>query len=117
VTHGQWRVENARGGRSFVPAGKTRRRPPARKTEKQTKACTKCGEVKPLEEFRRNPRMADGISSWCSACHVAATRDWRQRNRELDNERQRERYRAQMMKLVSQSRAFRARVAKGGRAA
>jgi hypothetical protein len=44
------------------------------------KACTKCGATKPLTEFRPNRRMRDGRSSWCSDCHVAATRAWREAN-------------------------------------
>jgi hypothetical protein len=64
-----------------------------------TKTCRKCGEEKKVEDFRPNGHMADGISSWCSACHVQATRDWRERNRELDRERQQERYRAMVERL------------------
>jgi hypothetical protein len=62
------------------------------KGRKTAKTCRKCGEEKPVEEFRRNPRISDGLSSWCSVCHVAATRDWRRRNKELNNKRRRERY-------------------------
>jgi uncharacterized protein YhaN len=39
-----------------------------------TKTCRKCGKVKEASEFRRNARMKDGLSSWCSACHNAANR-------------------------------------------
>ena len=45
------------------------------------KTCTKCGETKQASEFRPG-RCRDGLSSWCSACHNAATRAWRERNPE-----------------------------------
>lgn len=41
------------------------------------KTCRKCGKAKPAAEFRPNVRMRDGLSSWCSDCHVEATRRWR----------------------------------------
>ena len=28
------------------------------------------------------PRMREGLDSWCRECHVAATREWRERNRD-----------------------------------
>ena len=47
------------------------------------KRCRKCGETKEPADFRANPRMADGLSSWCAECHNEATRRWRDRQREL----------------------------------
>jgi hypothetical protein len=36
------------------------------------KTCTKCGETKPVEEFRRRSSgSTDGRVSWCRACHRA----------------------------------------------
>ena len=49
--------------------------------EKETKGCRKCGQLKPVSEFRRNPRCRDGLSSWCSECHNAASQQWRARKR------------------------------------
>ena len=46
------------------------------------KTCTRCQETKEKAEFRRNRRCRDGLSSWCSTCHNAATRSWRKRNPE-----------------------------------
>jgi hypothetical protein len=57
------------------------------------------------QEFRGNKRMRGGFSSWCCECHVNATRDWRERNRELDRGRQRERYRVMVERLGRQARA------------
>jgi hypothetical protein len=50
------------------------------------KRCRKCGQVKPSQEFRRNARCLDGLSSWCAECHVEATRPYRQRRREAEAE-------------------------------
>jgi hypothetical protein len=46
------------------------------------KTCRKCGKAKENSAFPRNPRCCDGLSSWCSACHVEATRRYRARKAE-----------------------------------
>lgn len=33
------------------------------------KACTKCGETKPLTEFYSHKLTKDGLSVWCKECH------------------------------------------------
>lgn len=33
------------------------------------KTCTKCQQAKPVSEFYKNARYADGYLSWCKACH------------------------------------------------
>jgi hypothetical protein len=35
----------------------------------ESKTCTKCGEVKPLSEFRRNKSKKDGFACECKVCH------------------------------------------------
>ena len=50
------------------------------------KTCRKCGKSKSAAEFRPNARMRDGLSSWCSACHVEATRRWREERERLAEE-------------------------------
>jgi uncharacterized Zn finger protein (UPF0148 family) len=52
------------------------------KNRSPAKTCRRCGETKDPSEFRRNGRMKDGLDSWCSACHVEATRRWREQNPE-----------------------------------
>jgi len=59
------------------------------------KRCTGCSAWLPLEEFPRNCRMHLGVSSRCRECHRAATRDWRDRNRERVNAERRAAYREQ----------------------
>lgn len=35
-----------------------------------SKACTRCGELKPLEDYPNNRTRADGRHSQCKACHA-----------------------------------------------
>jgi hypothetical protein len=48
----------------------------------ETAWCTHCQRWKPRDEFSRNLRKRDGLSSWCAACHGEASRAWRERNPE-----------------------------------
>jgi hypothetical protein len=45
------------------------------------KRCSRCGEWLPVGEFRPNPRLKDGLHSWCRACCAEANREWRARKR------------------------------------
>jgi hypothetical protein len=49
------------------------------------KTCRKCGEEKPFNEFPRNTRVRDGLSSWCRACHREASRVARLKNQKRYN--------------------------------
>ena len=51
----------------------------------KTKQCTKCKRQIPVDEFGSN-------RFWCRQCRTAATKDWRNRNRESVNKQARERY-------------------------
>ena len=53
------------------------------------KRCRHCLEFKPPELFARNPKMKDGLSSWCKECHAAAVRRSVAKRRERE-ERQKE---------------------------
>lgn len=64
------------------------------------KRCSACSEWKPLDAFPANRRMHLGVSSHCRRCARAATKDWRDRNRERINAERREEYRREHM-LVS----------------
>lgn len=46
------------------------------------KACTKCGETKPLDEYHREKRTRDGRVSHCKACVSAARAEYYTANRE-----------------------------------
>lgn len=56
------------------------------------KACTQCGETKPLDGFYLNARMSDGHLSQCKSCVKARVR--RYRNDNLDSIRQYDRGRS-----------------------
>jgi hypothetical protein len=73
------------------------------------KRCRNCGQVKPSEEFRRNPRCRDGLSSWCSDCHSAATRAYRARIREAEQQAREIERLASNERLRIQSRERRAK--------
>lgn len=50
-----------------------------------TRACTKCGETKPLETgFFRNSSGRGGYRSWCKACHTSSTHANRAANPERE---------------------------------
>jgi hypothetical protein len=66
--------------------------------------------VKRSQEFRRNARCRDGLSSWCAECHTAATRAYRQRRREAEVEAAWRRRRAETQKLRRREVERRARV-------
>jgi len=56
------------------------------------KACTKCGEVKALDEFGIDTRVYSGKKSACRSCAAAESRDWRKGNPEKHAELQRKHY-------------------------
>jgi len=35
----------------------------------ETKTCTKCNDVKPLEMFSKRASSPDGFNSWCKQCY------------------------------------------------
>lgn len=46
------------------------------------KQCSKCQQVKPLNEFHRYKRSADGHKSRCKPCNTADTVQWQRKNKE-----------------------------------
>lgn len=44
------------------------------------KRCPKCGQTKPVSEFYRNLRTADGLQVWCKECLDGSCKASRQRN-------------------------------------
>lgn len=65
------------------------------------KSCTKCGEVKPLDEFSPHPRGRFGRQPSCKAC----ARAYREANREKARESQRKYYLANKDKIAARVRA------------
>lgn len=75
----------------------------------RVKRCARCRRSLRRSAFPRNPRLRDGLGSWCRSCQVARTREWRAehaaeinsrkraihaRNRDTINARRRELYRS-----------------------
>jgi len=46
------------------------------------KQCSRCGQVKPVEEFGKRPKNKDGLMGWCKACYQVWHREWYQNNKE-----------------------------------
>lgn len=44
------------------------------------KLCRKCGQTKPADQMKRDPRYSDGLGSYCRACHSAISRAWQLAN-------------------------------------
>lgn len=44
-----------------------------------SKACSKCGQVKPTDEFTPDPRHSSGFQSQCKECSRANSRSWYER--------------------------------------
>ena len=56
-----------------------------------TKTCTKCGEIKPVDEFWANPRSPDGRRARCKTCLKAVNAAYKLANPELIREHSRAR--------------------------
>jgi hypothetical protein len=72
------------------------------------KTCRKCGETRNTAEFPSDKKMSDGLSSWCSSCHVEATRRWREQNTEQVDAYNGRRRAAYAAKQEAQAEALRA---------
>jgi hypothetical protein len=48
----------------------------------ETIRCARCGLDLSVKVFRANPGKRNGLNSWCNACHVARTGQWRQEHRD-----------------------------------
>ena len=45
------------------------------------KSCRHCRQTKPANEFPKNNKVRDGLSSWCRKCHNKAVREFNARKR------------------------------------
>lgn len=55
--------------------------------DREEKRCTDCKVVKPLEEFVRSKKRADGRGRQCRPCHTARQRAYVAKNKAAVNER------------------------------
>jgi len=56
------------------------------------KACTKCGETKPLEDFNRLRSAKDGHEPRCRECRRQERKAWRENNPGAERESRKRRY-------------------------
>lgn len=89
-------IENAPAARERSGAG--HREEPSM-PEQAYKRCTKCGELKPLDEFYRNRSFGDGRQPSCKACFNITKKAYRDANPEK-TKRAAERWRAANIERV-----------------
>lgn len=72
------------------------------------KQCSTCKTSRPLSEFNKNASYADGLQKVCRLCTVEANRQYREKNKEVINAKQRER-REKAPPLTEEQKAERSR--------
>lgn len=55
-----------------------------------SKSCTKCGQIKSLSAFVKDPAKPGGRRARCKACHAEGVRRRKAANRDVENQRNRE---------------------------
>lgn len=70
------------------------------------KACTKCGEVRPLDAFSRHRRAKDGRNWACKQCKSRQAAEWYQANRDDDTAKKSAYYRANKEKILARQKKF-----------
>lgn len=55
----------------------------------QSKACTKCGQIKPFSEYHKHKGAADGLSQRCKECRKVDSKNYNDANREIVREKSR----------------------------
>jgi 5-methylcytosine-specific restriction endonuclease McrA len=73
-----------------------------------SRACTKCGEVHPLESFRAIKNGKDGRHAWCRPCENVANRTYYLKRAERAREVARERYARQRDEILAKTHKYRA---------
>ena len=90
--------EKGPGVESIVESSTSRNPVPAsRESNSDTqsqKTCRRCGEARPRDQFRSEPRNYDALGSWCKPCALDRTQQWRREHRERLNARRRDQYAA-----------------------
>ena len=85
--------------------------------EVKKKKCSKCGEVKFVEEFRNNKSNKDGFSYWCKTClsesrkldykkHKDKIKEYRDLNKERIRETEKSHYKKNKKRLNAESREY-----------
>ena len=64
------------------------------------KHCTKCGEAKPLTDFYKHKKYADGHMTWCKACMRSYSAEYRKANPQKMKDLNKE-YRAKNREVIA----------------
>jgi 5-methylcytosine-specific restriction endonuclease McrA len=75
--------------------------------ERAGKICTKCGNWRPVERFRKRLLSRDGYNSMCRECENENSRRWRSNNRDHVTELNREYYEANREERLKYHRQYR----------
>lgn len=74
----------------------------------RSKTCSKCEQTKPAEDFPKRKTSKDGLHGWCRLCYrayySAASRKWREENRERTRANRRRAYHANREKWLQWKR-------------
>lgn len=71
-----------------------------------SKRCTRCREIKPLDDFHRDKGKKDGRSSYCKECAVENAQIYYRENREKCRKRQREYYKENSEEIRRRSAGY-----------
>lgn len=80
------------------------------------KKCSKCGEVKPFDEFYKRARSKDGLFPHCKACDIEKSKSYYAANKSKSTARNAAYYHANSGKITAQKKDYRARNAEENRA-
>lgn len=70
------------------------------------KACSVCGEAKPLTEYHKDGGAKDGHTSRCKACVREASRLWREQNAEHRKAQKKAHYEANKARVLGQQKQY-----------
>lgn len=73
----------------------------------QSKACSKCGQVKPLTEFSPNSRGYLKTQSQCKQCRLIYNAEYKAKNKDEINTRRRNKYADNPIFYIEQAKAYR----------
>lgn len=85
-----------------IPKPRVRRIPGA-----TSKVCTKCGMLKPLEDYYRDRNRSDNRHSQCKTCANIAIKQWNKKHRERRNLQAKKRNKSEHYKMLTRARVKR----------
>ncbi|MDD4422654.1 MAG: hypothetical protein PHD46_06430 [Eubacteriales bacterium] len=70
------------------------------------KACTRCREEKPINDFCKNRQKKDGIHIYCKECSSVLYDQWARANKQKNNERKRQYYQKNREAILGKKRDY-----------